>query len=510
MQMNEENKNILVNFISQKIGEGETIDQIKTQLIQMGFSNEDINLAYLVASTNKSSISPLPFSQSQQNFGYANNINKNIKEKTDDKNTVKAGETAINILSFVALGFVISSFITLCFTTINYIFKDVISDSSYYSDKYTYQTINYAVAVILVAFPIYFFSARFWLSVFRKDPDKKEDGLTKFVTYLVLIFSIIVLAGDLVTIIYNFLQGELSARFFLKALTILITACFVFGFYFFERKRVQYKKDVPSVVFYAFGIIFVTSIVISMIAAFFVTGSPSTQRKRAFDDIRSENLKDIAYCIKNNYEATTLKNSINVFDDFTMDEIMKNSCSNLETSDPVTKEKYEIKFLKDDGLKDGKVNMIFQTCANFDLSTLSNDEIKKENSSISNNIDYLKHSAGKYCFKNKIEIMIGSNKNSSNDSSTSMKKYLLSVGLIYKDKNDSANKNTTCELVSSGSWISTTHSNNGKCLFELDKPVQKDYYLKIWWWENSDKEEKYSICKFETANDSTFCSEPSL
>lgn len=229
MQMNEENKSILINFISQKISEGETIEQIKLQLIQMGWSEEDVNLAYMMASASKGSMSTHNFQQPQlqqtQQQVQQNNFSKEKKST--------AGEVVADVISFVALGFIISSFITLSFSIINYFFEDAASLMSYYSEKYLAQTVNYAVAVVVVAFPIYYFSIKYWLASFRKDPEKKENRLTKFVTYLVLLISLGVLAGDLVTILYNFLQGELSTRFFLKSFIVFIASAGVFGFYYF-------------------------------------------------------------------------------------------------------------------------------------------------------------------------------------------------------------------------------------------------------------------------------------
>lgn len=398
--LNEENKKVLVNFISQKIKEGASSTEIKNQLVQIGWSIEDVNLAYTMALTeNNYSSAPLPNYQS--NSIYSSN---QIVKDSSNKKTVKTGETAINMLSFVALSFFVTSLGTLCFSVINYLFKDVVSDNSYYSsysNKYIYQTINYAVAVILVAFPIYFLSVRFWLLVFKKDFEKEESSLTKFVTYLFLIVSVVVLAGDLVTIIYKFLQGELTQRFFLKSFTVFVLSSGIFGFYYFERKRVQYKKEVSSSIFYSFAVLIVTFTIISIIVAFSVTGSPSTQRERAFDEVRSNKLEDIKSCVRSYYNFNKNDNSLKNIKDL---EIV---CSSDGLKDPSTNQYFEYKLLDEKNIEEKRgannftvyKNINYELCANF---SLANEGIEKKLDA--NYIDYTKHPEGRYCFKDSVKI----------------------------------------------------------------------------------------------------------
>ena len=64
-----------------------------------------------------------------------------------------------------------------------------------------------------------------------------------------LLVSAVTIVGDLVTAVFYFLQGEVTGRFFLKSLTIFVVAGIIFGFYFLERKKIQYRKNVPRKTF---------------------------------------------------------------------------------------------------------------------------------------------------------------------------------------------------------------------------------------------------------------------
>ena len=55
-------------------------------------------------------------------------------------------------------------------------------------------------------------------------------------TYLTLFVAAVVLTGDVITLIYNGLGGELTARFVLKGLTVGGIAGAVFGYYLSDIK----------------------------------------------------------------------------------------------------------------------------------------------------------------------------------------------------------------------------------------------------------------------------------
>ncbi|MBI2024083.1 hypothetical protein HYT00_01710, partial [Candidatus Giovannonibacteria bacterium] len=93
------------------------------------------------------------------------------------------------------------------------------------------------------------------------------------------------------SLIYFLLRGELTTRFILKVLTILLVALGVFVYYLWEARRSQgsVKPWYIALVSWASIVIVATAI----IYGFFLVGSPSEERAYRFDDERVSNLQMI-------------------------------------------------------------------------------------------------------------------------------------------------------------------------------------------------------------------------
>jgi hypothetical protein len=184
----------------------------------------------------------------------------------------------------------------------------------------------------------------------------------------VLLAASITIVGDLITVLYRFLQGETSPRFFLKALTVLVIAGAVFGFYFLERKKIQYKQDIPRSTFQLFGGVLAGFVVIGIMLGFVVAGSPSTERNRTFDAQRASHLSQLASCI-NDYAAQyhQLPESIDV-----LGKTSYSYCA--ESRDPETDEPYVYEVTKPMSTsKTGLIQGEFKLCATFALPAGDDD-----------------------------------------------------------------------------------------------------------------------------------------
>jgi hypothetical protein len=97
--------------------------------------------------------------------------------------------------------------------------------------------ISSEMACIIVAFPIFLFVMRFILREVETSPEKLESGVRKWLTYIALLIAAGSVIGDLITFLTFFLQGELTARFVLKVLTVLVIAGGVFWYYLVSLRR---------------------------------------------------------------------------------------------------------------------------------------------------------------------------------------------------------------------------------------------------------------------------------
>jgi len=278
-KMENENNSLIV-YVTDLVRRGLPRAQIKDQLMAVGWSENDADAAYSRALVNSGA--PVPSEAMQTTFGKKSS----------------AMEITLNLFSFVLLGIVATALGTLFYQIINKYFPDPLV-TSYYSRGVSTDAIHYSIAALIIGFPIYYFSMRMWFRGFQSDEGKMETRLTKWITYIVLLAASIVIVGDLVTTVFTLLQGEISARFFLKALTIFAISGSIFGFYFLERRKVQYRRPISRNVFKSFGTAVSVVVIIGIILGFIAGGSPATERKRGLDNQRENSLSSISNCVEN-------------------------------------------------------------------------------------------------------------------------------------------------------------------------------------------------------------------
>ena len=94
-----------------------------------------------------------------------------------------------------------------------------------------------SVASIIIAFPVYLFVARLLSRELARNPVKRQSVVRRWLTYVTLFLAAGVLVGDMITLVYHLLGGELTLRFGLKVLVVAAIAGGVFGFYLQDLRR---------------------------------------------------------------------------------------------------------------------------------------------------------------------------------------------------------------------------------------------------------------------------------
>jgi hypothetical protein len=97
--------------------------------------------------------------------------------------------------------------------------------------------IRWSVAVLIVATPMYL-----WLTVRERgklaaDPALYRSAIRRWLTYLTLLLSSAVLLGDLMAVIYAFLDGDFTLQFLLKAIVVAVVAGFIFLYYLVDVRK---------------------------------------------------------------------------------------------------------------------------------------------------------------------------------------------------------------------------------------------------------------------------------
>lgn len=98
-------------------------------------------------------------------------------------------------------------------------------------------SMRWAVAAIAVAFPVFLFVANLLGKEMARSPVKRLSAVRRWLTYVTLFLAAGIVIGDLITLLYNVLGGELSTRFLLKVLIVGVIAGTIFGYYLLELRR---------------------------------------------------------------------------------------------------------------------------------------------------------------------------------------------------------------------------------------------------------------------------------
>ena len=94
-----------------------------------------------------------------------------------------------------------------------------------------------AVSSIVVAFPIFLFLSIHEHREIARNPAKRLSSIRRWLTYLTLFVAAGFLIGDLITLVYNALGGEMTTRFGLKVIVVGAIAGTIFGYYLRELRR---------------------------------------------------------------------------------------------------------------------------------------------------------------------------------------------------------------------------------------------------------------------------------
>ncbi len=248
----------------------------------------------------------------------------------------------LHLLAIVTLYWSAVSFVTLMWQYVNYFFPDVLT--FYYSGFN--ESIRFAVSSLIIVFPLFILVSWFLNRIYKKEYAVRESKIRKWLLYLTLFVTALVIIGDLVTVINTFLGGEITTRFILKALSVLAVAGVIFGYYLDDVRR-----DAPakSGKYFAWGTTAV--VLISVVGAFFIVGSPATARLMQYDQQKISDLQETQYQIVNYWQSKEkLPNSL--FD-------LKDPISGFMVPvDPQSGENYEYNIINAE-------NLTFELCATF-------------------------------------------------------------------------------------------------------------------------------------------------
>jgi hypothetical protein len=293
----------------------------------------------------------------------------------------------LNIAVMAALYVSAFSFITLLFQYIDRLFPGEIN---VYYDPYA-SGISFAIASLIIVFPLYIFFVRILNIEIRKHTEKGELGLRRWLIFITLFIAGVTVAIDLIVLLNTFFSGEeLTTGFLLKILTIIIVVGGVFYYYLMDLKGKWQRNETLSK---TIGGIVVLLVLASIVAGFFIMGSPQTNRLIRIDTEKVSDLQNIQWQIINFWQQKeTLPTTLSELEDPLTGFIVP--------TDPQSGEAYEYRALS---------GLSFELCAVFNQSSPEPSEALVRPAINERSVLYgiqdgnWQHDAGEACFERTID-----------------------------------------------------------------------------------------------------------
>lgn len=260
------------------------------------------------------------------------------------------------VLSLVALTFTAVSIGMIIFQIIN---KKIVDALEIYGSGYSPEALKFAISALVISAPIYFITVWLINKNLLSGALLRESDIRKWLTYFILLVSAVVMIGWFIGVINTFLNGELTLKFALKALTSIAIAATIFSYYFYDIKREEVLgagNKVVSAYFYAA----LALAAVVLISSFFIVESPKEARARRHDEMVLNNFSSIDGALNNFYlKEGKLPDTLSELmesEKFVTADIIK---------DPLSSKEFEYQKLSD---------KTFSLCADFMTSNREKDD----------------------------------------------------------------------------------------------------------------------------------------
>ncbi len=287
-------------------------------------------------------------------------------------------EVFLNLLAILALYFIAGNFIALIFQYIDITFKDPLYAQYYES---VFGTIRFAMASLIIVFPAFMFISHLIAKNITKEPELRALKFRRWLLYFTLFIGAGIMIGDLVTLVYNLLEGEFTIKFITKVKTVFGVSATIFYYYLHDLRGSLSNRAMRY-----FGVGSTIVICAAIIGGFFTVGSPLNARLYRLDERRINDLQTLQN------EITNYWSSHNEQLPKKIEDLNDDISGFTAPQDPVTNAAYEYSI---------KTSNAFELCAQFALSSkLFSTKSQRGLGPYSENWD---HEATRTCFSRTID-----------------------------------------------------------------------------------------------------------
>lgn len=288
--------------------------------------------------------------------------------------------------AIIAFYWSIIAFIFLLFSYIDYTFPNALT---YYPVDPYQSGISFQMASIIILFPVYLALMRVIRGDIARDPSRGEIWVRRWAIIFTLFVAGLAIAGDLVTLLTTFLNGEeLTTSFLLKILVIFLVAAGVF-MHFIADLRGYWMAFPMRKRYVSIGVAGILAAAI--VSGFFIVGTPAQARLARFDAQKVNDLQNIQSQVVSYYQA---KRALPANIEDLNNPLMYGPVPN----DPQTQAAYGY---------EATGSLTFKICADF------NSQSRGTQSSVAGDmvprlagikgVDNWQHPTGNYCFERTID-----------------------------------------------------------------------------------------------------------
>ncbi|HBL39297.1 TPA: hypothetical protein DDZ10_01350 [Candidatus Uhrbacteria bacterium] len=270
----------------------------------------------------------------------------------------------LHLIGFITLYWSMIALITVLFQLVDKVFPDQLEYFGNADDP-----LRWGLSGVIVSFPVFV-----GIMIFFRRKEMKRPNFPIYFTLFVTALTAIV---DVSVLIYRLTGGDITWRFVLKILAVLLVTGSVFAFEMWQLKRESFEMKLLPRLLTSFSYLLV---LIAVVLGFIVVGSPASQRAVKYDMERINDLRALQYEILNFYDREdTLPSDLSSF-------------RGGITKDPKTDESYEYRVVDED---------TFEVCAVFDK------DYEESNSSgyypYMERAELFEYKAGKTCFERSVD-----------------------------------------------------------------------------------------------------------
>lgn len=102
-------------------------------------------------------------------------------------------------------------------------------------------SLRWSASALFIAFPLFLFMSWRVARDVATNPARRLSPVRRWLTHLTLFIAAMVLVGDMTTLVYNVLGGELTSRFVLKVASLALVAGGAFAWYLWDLRREEVR-----------------------------------------------------------------------------------------------------------------------------------------------------------------------------------------------------------------------------------------------------------------------------